>query len=271
MLGKRIITALIGMAYTVYVINFGQWLYALTITFIAMMAWHEFQRMVAQQNVHCIYWLGMTSVCLFCFTAWFGNSYEALAILVGTILIALTQCIIFRPDCQITDAAFTVFGVCYIGLLFSHLILLRFYESTFILSPLMSQGTAYLWVAFLGTWASDTFAYFVGSAFGKHKLCPLISPGKTIEGSLGGMLGSLFVVACFGWFIHLEWIHVVVLGLIVGIMAPIGDLVESALKRFATVKDSGTLLPGHGGVLDRFDSILFVVPAVYYYMFVLLD
>ncbi len=271
MLGKRILTALIGMAYAVYVINFGQWLYALTIIIVAMTAWHEFQRMFMRNNIHCAYWLGMTGILLCCLSAWLGNSYETLGILVGVLLIALIQSILLKPNYQIPDAVFTIFGVCYIGLPFSHLILLRFYEQSLMTYAPISYGTAYLWVAFLGTWASDTCAYFVGSAWGTHKLCPQISPGKTVEGSLGGIIGSLLVVAAFGWFIHLAWVHALALGIVVGIMAPAGDLVESAMKRFVKIKDSGTLLPGHGGVLDRFDSILFVVPAVYYYVLVFLD
>ena len=270
MLGKRMVTALIGMAYAVYVINFGQWLYALTILFIAMLAWHEFQRMFAYQNIHCIYRIGLPSVMLLCLTAWFGNSQETIGILVGSILITFIYCVIGRNKCQLIDIAFTITGICYIGILLSHFILLRFYDSTLVAQTQMSYGTAYLWIAFLGTWASDTFAYFIGSLCGKHKLCPQISPGKTVEGALGGIIGSLTVVVAFGWFIHLSWVHSLALGIVVGIAAPVGDLVESAMKRFVKVKDSGVLLPGHGGVLDRFDSMLFVVPAVYYYVLVFL-
>lgn len=264
------VTALIGMAYAIYVINFGQWLYALTIILIAMLAWHEFQRMFSRQNIRCIYGVGLISVLLFCFAAWLGNSHEVMGILIWSTLITLAYCVLLRSKCQITDVAFTVLGIYYVGLPFAHLILLRFYDSTFVAQTQMSYGTAYLWIAFLGTWASDTFAYFVGSVFGKHKLCPTISPGKTVEGALGGIIGSMLAVAGFGWFIHLPWIHSLALGILIGVMAPIGDLVESAMKRFVKVKDSGILLPGHGGVLDRFDSMLFVVPTVYYYVLIFL-
>ena len=130
----------------------------------------------------------------------------------------------------------------------------------------ISAGAAYLWLAFLGTWASDTFAYFVGTYLGKHKLCPLISPGKTIEGAIGGMIGSVIAIMLLGVLFKLPVYHCIIMGILVGIAAPLGDLVESAIKRFAGVKDSGQILPGHGGILDRFDSILFTVPAIYYYM-----
>lgn len=265
------ITALIGMAYAVYVINFGQWLYALTIIFIAMLSWHEFQRMLTHQNIHCIYGIGMTGVLLLCCAAWLGNSHEAVGILAVAVLLALTYGVILHAKCQITDVAFTVLGICYVGVSFAHFILLRFYDESSVVQTAMDYGTAYLWVAFLGTWASDTFAYFIGSACGKHKLCPTISPGKTVEGFIGGIMGSVLVVAVFGWFIHLAWLHSLALGILIGVVAPVGDLAESAMKRFVKIKDSGTLLPGHGGVLDRFDSMLFVVPTVYYYVLVFLD
>lgn len=161
----------------------------------------------------------------------------------------------------------------YVGIGFSHLVSLRFLQAEqWIHTPWarLQVGEAYLWLAFLGTWASDTFAYFVGSLLGKHKLCPSVSPGKTIEGALGGLSGSILFVALLGMLFQVPLIHGIVLGLLVGLAAPLGDLAESGLKRFCGVKDSGQLLPGHGGILDRFDSILFAVPAVYYYTQIIL-
>lgn len=270
MLGKRILTALIGMIYAIFVINYGQWPFAVTILFLAAVAWHEYYRMMLNQQIHCIYWLGFLSILLLIACAWLGNGNEALSILVFSVLFVLLHCILFRSQCGISDAAFTMLGITYLGLTFSHLVLLRFCDSTVIDSISLTHSTAYLWLALLGTWASDTFAYFIGSQFGTRKLCPDISPSKTVEGSLGGMVGSLAVVVLFGWYIHLPLIHSLGMGILVGLMAPFGDLAESAMKRFAQIKDSGNILPGHGGVLDRFDSILFVVPAVYYYVIALL-
>jgi phosphatidate cytidylyltransferase len=134
----------------------------------------------------------------------------------------------------------------------------------------MPLGAIFTWLAILTTWASDTFAYFIGSAFGKTKLCPDISPGKTVEGLLGGLAGSLIVAISVGLAVKLPLEHSAILGLMIGILAPLGDLIESVFKRFANVKDSGKILPGHGGVLDRFDSIFFVMPATYYYIRVFL-
>ncbi|MDU2066621.1 MAG: phosphatidate cytidylyltransferase [Sporomusaceae bacterium] len=270
MLGKRILTALIGMAYTVWVVNYGQWPYVLTILLITLLAWHEYCRMLLTREIRCNYWLGAFTVFLLPACAWLGNSSEMIGLLTCVNLLSLAHCILFREKCAISDVAFTILGISYIGLTFSHLILLRFYDERILCFGSLTYSTAYLWLAFLGTWASDTFAYFIGSRFGKHKLCPAISLSKTIEGSIGGVCGSLLVVLSFSVYIGLPWLHSLAMGILVGVMAPLGDLAESAIKRFAQIKDSGTILPGHGGILDRFDSILFAVPAVYYYVIALL-
>lgn len=123
-----------------------------------------------------------------------------------------------------------------------------------------------LFLLVFSTWASDTFAFAVGKAAGKTKLCPTISPGKTQEGAIGGFVGTIVVALIFSAIFGFSLLHGFAIGLIVAIAAPLGDLVESILKRVCDVKDSGTLIPGHGGVLDRFDSLLFAAPAVYVYI-----
>jgi phosphatidate cytidylyltransferase len=123
-------------------------------------------------------------------------------------------------------------------------------------------------LAVLTVWITDTGAYFVGKPLGRHKLAPHISPGKTWEGAAGGQLAGLIAVIglteAFG--LDVDIVHVVALGLIVPTVAQIGDLAESALKRGLGVKDSSGLVPGHGGVLDRLDSLLFAAPTVYWYL-----
>lgn len=125
------------------------------------------------------------------------------------------------------------------------------------------------WVVFMlaGTWGSDTFAYFTGKFFGKHKLVKFLSPGKTIEGAVGGVAGSLLVAVGFTFlYPSLPRVPLLLLGLFIGITAQVGDLVESAFKRQVGVKDAGDIIPGHGGMLDRFDSMLFTAPLVFYYV-----
>jgi phosphatidate cytidylyltransferase len=125
------------------------------------------------------------------------------------------------------------------------------------------------WVLVLLTlsWFADTCAYFAGRLFGRHKLYPAVSPGKTVEGSMGGLLGSVLalVLAKLWYFPTLRWLDCVALAVPAGVVGQIGDLVESLVKRGAGVKDSGRLLPGHGGILDRVDAVLFAAPLVYAY------
>jgi len=136
-----------------------------------------------------------------------------------------------------------------------------------------NAGLAFPWILlalFILVWVNDVFAYFVGTSLGKHKLFERLSPKKTWEGSLGGLIFTLVVAWIFSLLTtNLSLIQWLGLGMIISIAANIGDLAESLLKRNANVKDSGTLLPGHGGVLDRFDAILFATPFVYFYLYIL--
>ncbi|MDR0852293.1 MAG: phosphatidate cytidylyltransferase [Clostridiales Family XIII bacterium] len=127
-----------------------------------------------------------------------------------------------------------------------------------------------VWLVLFTAFGTDIFAYFIGVTFGKHKLCPDLSPKKSIEGAVGGILGSAIVCGLFGWFARPEiFVHCIVIGLLGSIFAQFGDLSASAIKRKLGVKDYSKLIPGHGGILDRFDSVLFTAPFVYYYLNIL--
>lgn len=269
MLGRRILTAVIGIPITIYVIHFGEWLFAAAILLLALLAWHEFYTILRNKNIHVFLTFGFFITFLLLGCAWLGNSQEMIMTIVFTILLCLVKMILSGNKFTVIDVAFSIFGITYIGVCFSHLLLLRYTDSSLYITTSLGTlpaGASYLWLAFIGTWANDTFAYFIGSRFGRHKLCPEISPAKTIEGSLGGLAGSIAAITLLGLLFRLPVSHSIIMGVLVGIVAPVGDLAESAIKRFAGVKDSGNLLPGHGGILDRFDSILFTVPVIYYYM-----
>jgi phosphatidate cytidylyltransferase len=270
MLAKRIITAIIGIIATIFIVNYGQWVFAIAALLLTALAWHEFYNMMFRVDIEVSYSLGLVSCLLLWGSAWYGNSREILAVIILSAFVVLAKTVISHTRFNFRDAAYTIAGLLYIGLSFAHMVLLRFTDNSLYLTTkfgIMPAGAAYLWLALVGTWSSDTFAFFVGTKFGKHKLAPAVSPSKTWEGTLGGITGSIIGVLTLGYFWQFSLIHSAVIGLIVGLVAPIGDLVESAMKRYAGVKDSGRLLPGHGGVLDRFDSIIFAVPTVYYYIY----
>ncbi len=131
----------------------------------------------------------------------------------------------------------------------------------------MPHGKALVFMGIGATAMSDTFALFTGKAIGKHKFAPLTSPNKTMEGFIGGFAGSILsvlIVKMIGWQ-ELPIVHVIIIGFIIGVVGPFGDLVESMIKRDHHVKDSGNIIPGHGGFLDRLDAMIFVAPVLYLY------
>lgn len=157
-----------------------------------------------------------------------------------------------------------VFGFLYIPFLISFLLLIRKIEGTFFIGPLeLDAGACFVVYLIAITAFCDTGAFFIGRYFGKNKLCPAISPGKTIEGSLGGMVCSITIAYLLGKFMGLQTHESILIGLVLSIAAQVGDLFESLIKREAGVKDSGNLLAGHGGILDRFDSYFFTAPLMY--------
>ena len=270
MLGKRVLTAVLGVPLAVYVINYGQWLFFVMILLLALIAWKEFSAMLKRKQIPVSHYIGIIGIVFLLGCAWQGNVQEFTMIITAVILSVMARVVFGSGSFTIASAAYTIMGFLYIGLPFSHFVMLRILDQNQQIATFFGfipQGAAYLWLPFIGTWASDTFGYFVGTFFGKHKLCPVISPAKTVEGAAGGLIGSICGVICIGLLFHLPLFHLFIVGVLVGIAAPAGDLVESALKRFTGVKDSGRLLPGHGGVLDRFDSVMFAVPVVYYYIY----
>lgn len=184
------------------------------------------------------------------------RAFEAaiVAFLAATVTVLLTRHPVATPAGRLGHLALALF---YVPLLFGFA------------CPLfeLPGGRGWVFVACFVAFGGDTFAYFTGRAFGRHLLIPSVSPGKTIEGSLGGFLGSIAgaFLAKFLFLDDLGAIHCVVIGLLGGALGQIGDLVESMLKRSFEIKDSGTLIPGHGGLLDRIDALLFVIPFVYQY------
>jgi phosphatidate cytidylyltransferase len=155
------------------------------------------------------------------------------------------------------EVAFTVLAFVYVPFLISHLLMIR----------LLPHGISWLFLIMLIVMTNDSAAYYIGSAIGKHRLYPAVSPKKSVEGAIGGLFGSLSgtLIAKLTFFPQLSYADVIITALVIGIVGQIGDLFESLLKRSFGVKDSGCILPGHGGVLDRMDSIIFAAPVTYYY------
>jgi phosphatidate cytidylyltransferase len=159
---------------------------------------------------------------------------------------------------SLRDGAMTLFGVLYLGLTLGPLSMTR----------LLPLGEWLIFFLLLVTWASDTGAYYVGTLYGRHRLAPTISPKKTYEGLVGGLIGAIIAAYVIRWWFlpELSGLDCLVLGTLLTLTGLWGDLTESAMKRSVGIKDSGGILPGHGGMLDRLDSLLFTAPAFYYYI-----
>jgi len=186
-----------------------------------------------------------------------GGPYFWITLCVLTIMIA--RLFSRRPvEGALEDIAVTLLGVFYVALLFGFSVAIH-------AGP---AGKKWLVFLFLVIWASDTGAYYIGTAFGKHRLYEKISPKKSIEGLIGGMLASMIIaVLCKVWLVpSIGFLESAILGACLAAIGTVGDLVESLIKRSAGVKDSGSLIPGHGGILDRMDSMLFAAPVLFYYL-----
>lgn len=196
-----------------------------------------------------------------------GNANYLPPILTGLILLCLIFELLRKHRAPFVNVGTTIFGVGYVVWLLLHFIWLRNVGHTIMVGRWESEMGAWLVMfVLLTTWAVDTGAYFVGKFYGKKKLAPSLSPGKTVEGSVGGFALALIIGAITAALIGLPQPHGLILGALVGIVGQIGDLTESAMKREVGIKDFGALIPGHGGVLDRIDSLLFTGPVTFWYL-----
>ena len=218
--------------------------------------------------------LGFLGCIAFQIAAWTHSGERFKPYLPGLLMLlvisALIAELVKRRPKPITNVSTTLLGAVYAGWLFSYLTLLRGTpDSSPVLVPPLHGTTVGEWLVIYvstSTWLSDVGALFIGRKFGRHPMAPEISPKKTWEGSIGGLLASLLLGGAFGVFLHIPPLHAFILSLLCGMVGQVGDLSESALKRDLGLRDFGDLLPGHGGILDRIDSLLFAAPMAYYYI-----
>ena len=256
------------------VIQIGGSLFIAVSILLACLAWREYVNAFAHNNYNIPLFWGLLIICFMVLSGYMANNI-AFGIVVA-IFVSLMNMIFNHKHFSVLDGCITLAGTMYIAIPFYHLIMLRMIENSTILATNsllgeFSVGCILIWLTFIGTWASDSFAYFVGCSIGKHRLCPEISPKKSVEGFVGGILGSMICVGLLGSYFNFDMMIMLLMGALIAIIGTFGDLVESCIKRFVGIKDSGTLIPGHGGVLDRFDSLLFTAPLVYYIAIFLLD
>ena len=266
MLKTRILTALVVAPLALFAAWQGGWIFASLMIILTIAGWREFYRMLPlEKKPNLLQYIGMTFSVGMIFWTQFAKSEFMLSgvfllILLGTLLLLASIFVVRDP--QVMPAVFfTIAGLLYLGVGFSSFVGVRNGLE-------MNQGLVLLGTVVVATWANDSFAYFAGRMLGKHKLCAEISPAKSVEGAIAGCIGAIFVVVgsafYFDPFLFKSSLPVlIVFGFFVGVSGILGDLAESGLKRWSNIKDSGNFFPGHGGVLDRLDSLLLVVPFTY--------
>ena len=267
MLWKRIASAVLLIPVVVLLIVWGGYLYIGAIALVAGLMLVEFHQLTGAKAVKRSLAFGVFLGLLFCVPAVeiAGTRLSVELALILTLLFAFAYHILRdQPIGAYLDVANMLTGAIYIGWLFGyHLISLRFVGGP------SSLGSRLIFFLFVTVWCGDAAAYAIGKRFGKHRLRPQISPGKTIEGTIAGVafgiIGAM-VVWFFGLKDTLDLLHVVGLAVLLSLVGQLSDLSESIIKRAVNAKDSGGLLPGHGGLLDRCDSLILTAPTLYYYV-----
>ncbi len=232
------------------------WLFALTAATLAVLGAWELCRLLARSGLQPQPWIALPWTGALVVSSQFGSD-AMLAVMTAGVLASLVL-LLARKAPQSASASWggTVTPALYLGLTLAH-------------APLLSaldQGRAWVLFWLFTTFATDTGAFFVGRLVGRHLMAPSISPGKTWEGALGGWIAGVVAAVALALFLSLAltWWQALALGGVVAVAAQVGDLVESLFKRSAQVKEAGNLIPGHGGLLDRLDSVVLTLPVVYY-------
>jgi phosphatidate cytidylyltransferase len=263
---RRILTALIAVPILIYIIGFTDAVYFdLAVALSATLALEEYFALASQSGVQVYRSWGHFLSLMMLVAFYLNPNNQSIPFLILCLSAVLFLVLGLRKGEQLHQvlpcAAGTLLGLAYIPASLGLLIVIRSEVE------LGSQGSSWIFFLLSVVWFGDTGAYYAGRMLGRHKLAPLISPKKTIEGSLGGLVGNT-LAAILGKSLLLPQhplLRLLLLAWVLGVVSQIGDLAESALKRGAGVKDSSSLLPGHGGMLDRIDGVLFAVPVLFCY------
>ena len=249
------------MAPLLIVLYFGGPVLMLACVFIAAMAVREFYNGFQAMGIKPCYNIAYVAILALYAIHMFTDEPEWYMLWFFGCVVASLLYLFKIEERKLEDALATITGIFYIVFFSYHVVLV---DQT-------GEFSLMVWMIVLTAFGTDIMAYFTGVFLGKHKLCPKISPKKTIEGSIGGILGSVILCGIFSWILMPRLlVHALIIGALGGVISQFGDLTASIFKRKMGIKDYGNLIPGHGGILDRFDSVLFTAPMVYYYIVLVL-
>jgi phosphatidate cytidylyltransferase len=269
-LTRRILFAVIAAPASIAIVYFGDWALTILLSVLAALAAWELYRIARATGALPFDLAGIALAALFPLAVHAqrrGIYSLSLTVIVALALLIFAAAIWLRGPTgrPLASVAITAFGVMYAAL-FSYIYALRYHDY----AVGAGAGTLLVLLPVLLTWATDIGAYVFGRTFGRRKLIPAVSPGKTVEGALGGLASAVVICLVYVRFLLMPYAQLgltvqgaVLFALVISVAAQTGDLAESVLKREAGVKDSSNIIPGHGGVLDRFDSLLFVLPIAF--------
>ena len=254
-LSKRFVSGLIGLILLIFIVSKGENLLSFAIYIVSIVGLRELYKALEKIDIRPVYIVGYLGATGLFINAILLNKYLGLVFTFITIILLIL--VMMNKNISIKDISVTFLGILYVPFLMFHIAYL--------------DKTNYIWLIFIIAFGTDTFAYIAGNVFGKTKLCPNVSPNKTVEGSMGGIIGSIILTIIYSISFRLApmW-KLILLAILGSIIAQIGDLVASRIKRLCGIKDYGFIMPGHGGVLDRFDSIILTAPVIYYYISIFL-
>ncbi|MGG4266858.1 phosphatidate cytidylyltransferase [Peribacillus simplex] len=258
---QRIITAVVVAAIFIPLVILGGVPFLLTVYLLGSIGLYELMKMKNLRVVsfeallsHILLWVLLLPNEQTAFLA--EINYDKVQVFLIGVLLLLLYTVVSKNHFTFDDAGFLVISVLYLGMGFYFLFETR---------NSLGLGLIYILLILFTIWATDSGAYFIGKSFGKRKLWPEISPNKTVEGFIGGLFSAMVVGVLFYFLSSLDYtlLQLLLISLIIGVFGQLGDLVQSAYKRHYGVKDSGKLLPGHGGILDRLDSLIFILPILH--------
>lgn len=250
----RILSGLV-MAPLLILVYLGGWFIWAAAVFVSIVGLNEFYKGFEASGAKPCFKLGYVAIALLYLIPLLPKVQDTFTMLWFFLVTVASMVYGFKVnERKLEDMTSTLLGIMYCGFLPYHIVLI----------DKIGFG-ALIWLVFLSAFGTDIMAYFTGMALGKHKLCPTLSPKKSIEGAVGGVVGSVILCGLFGYIVMPGMLTICLLiGFFGSIVAQLGDLSASAFKRQMGIKDYGKLIPGHGGILDRFDSVFFTAPMVYY-------
>ena len=261
----RLMSSIVLVVLALFTILTGGYLLAAVLLFLALTAYRELSKackLTQEGKITPLEIIGYIGIAAYYLLMVFVENRIYLFLALITILVAFMFVYVFTfPKYRAEQIMCAFFCVAYAPVMLSFIYLVR----------MLPYGVYTVWMIFISSWICDTCAYLVGMLIGKHKLAPVLSPKKSIEGALGGIIGSALVGAVYAYFIvepaiseqQITWIFVLI-SAVGAVISQVGDLAASAIKRNHEIKDYGKLIPGHGGVMDRFDSVIFTAPMIYF-------